>query len=101
LNRAIVLQKHAIETLYKSIIKITSSMTKEALAKVLGLAIIDGKFRKKLKEDPEHTAMVAGLSDQELKFLKDQEVHNSLEEFSTKVNIQYDHGTIIGPNKSH
>ncbi|MGA9840799.1 MAG: hypothetical protein WBP64_12220 [Nitrososphaeraceae archaeon] len=76
-------------------------MTKEGLAKVIGHAVIDDQFRKKLKENPEHTVYLADLSRAELDFLMEDGVLNGLEEFSKKHKITYGHGQQLGPNKSH
>ena len=71
-------------------------MTKEGLAKVLGHAIVDEDFRKKLKADPENTAkqVAPDLTPEELKFLNRDLDHDSLHAYSKKADVRY-----IGPDK--
>lgn len=73
-------------------------MTKEGLAKVLGHAMVDEDFRKKLKADPENTAkqVVPDLAPEELKFLNRELDHDGLHEYSKKADVRY-----MGPNKLH
>lgn len=74
-------------------------MTKEGLAKVLGYALADINFRKRLKEDPEETAHFAHLSPKELEFIKRPVVGQSLEEFAEKIKVKYDPDTQLGEHK--
>jgi hypothetical protein len=73
-------------------------MSKEGLAKVLGHAIIDEDFRKKLKADSENTAkhVAPDLTPEELKFLNRDLDHDSLHAYSKKAGVRY-----IGPDKLH
>jgi hypothetical protein len=74
-------------------------MTKEGLARVLGYAVADANFRKRLKEDPEEASHFAGLSRKEIEFLKRDKVLDDLEEFAGRVKVKYDPDTQLGENK--
>jgi hypothetical protein len=73
-------------------------MSKQSLAQVIGLAMLDNSFLTKLLKDPERAALAAGakLNRQEITFLKERGTRYILENAVRSLGVDYEETPTAG-----